>query len=67
VLGVLRRLHPVDENVILNLPRQQIAMLKTDLLRCALQMHIRPSALVELVGTVKTRVGRCGSGCGERG
>ena len=42
-------------------------MLKAHLLRRALQMHIRPSALVELVRAVQARVGRCGGGRGKRG
>ena len=57
-LGLVRRLDVVDIDVVFNLARQQVAVLKADLLRRALQMHIRPSALVELVGAVQARIRR---------
>jgi hypothetical protein len=43
-------------DVVFDLASQQIAMLKANLLRCAFEMHIRPSALIEFVGAVEAGV-----------
>src|ERR1700679_1606161 len=55
-LVLVRSRHRVDMNVVLDLARQQVAVLEPDLLRRPLQMHIGPSALVEFVATLQARV-----------
>ncbi len=52
----MRSGHRVDVDVVLDLARQQVAVLEAHLLRRALQVDIGPSAFIELIAALQARV-----------